>query len=369
MLTTFSFFLLSFLVPSLVATGTAPPIVIHTWGGPFTVAADAAFHALTNARSVVDAVQIGGAACEANQCDGTVGYGGSPAEDCETTLDAMIMDGDTLNVGAVGALRRVRDAIAVAGHVLRYTEHTMLVGELATQFATQHGFREEDLATDGSRGACEAWKRNHCQPNSRVGVLPGPRRSCGPYSPSGNRVSDAAPEEGEEEGEEEEEEEEGRAGVVGRRGPGHDTISLVALGEDGSMAAGTTTNGKAHKIPGRVGDGPVAGSGAYVDSRVGGCGATGDGDLMMRLLPCYQAVESMRQGMSPAAAAEDAVRRMLDRFPRIQAGIVVMNNKGEHAAAASGWRFTYSFRRLGMEKTQVVVVDPINGSNDLYSEL
>ncbi|KID77804.1 N(4)-(Beta-N-acetylglucosaminyl)-L-asparaginase [Metarhizium brunneum] len=338
---------------SPLAASTAPPVVIHTWGGPFTVAADAAHDALTNARSVLDAVQIGGAACESNQCDGTVGHGGSPSENCETTLDAMIMDGNTLNVGAVGALRRVKHAIAVARHVLEYTGHTMLVGDSATRFAAQNGFKEEDLATDRSRDMCEQWKRNQCQPNSWVGVVPDPKSSCGPYTPLENGASETAP--GQDGGD-----------IKGR---GHDTISLVALGKDGSMAAGTTTNGKAYKIPGRVGDGPIAGSGSYVDSLVGGCGATGDGDLMMRFLPCYQAVENMRRGMSPAAAAEDAVRRMVKRFPDIQAGVVVLNNKGEHAAAASGWHFTYSFRGQGMNKTHVVQVDPINENRNMSIEL
>ncbi|KAG8423381.1 hypothetical protein J3458_000282 [Metarhizium acridum] len=342
------------LLLSPLATGTTPPVVVHTWGGPFTVAADAAHHALINSQSVLDAVQIGGAACENNQCDGTVGYGGSPSENCETTLDAMIMDGNTLNVGAVGALRRVKDAIAVARHVLEYTGHTMLVGDSATRFAAQNGFEEEDLATDRSRDMCDQWKRNQCQPNSWIGVVPDPRSSCGPYTPLRNGASGTTTP---------------REDGADIRGRGHDTISLVALGKDGSMAAGTTTNGKAYKIPGRVGDGPITGSGSYVDSQVGGCGATGDGDLMMRFLPCYQAVESMRQGMSPAAAAEDAVRRMVKRFPNIQTGVVVMNNKGEHAGAASGWHFTYSFRGQGMEKTHVVQVDPINGHHGMSLEL
>ncbi|CAI7808533.1 unnamed protein product [Closterium sp. NIES-54] len=57
--------------------------------------------------------------------------------------------------------------------------------------------------------------------------------------------------------------------------------------QNGSMAAATSTNGLTFHIPGRVGDAPIAGAGAYVDSRVGGCGATGDGDVMMRFLPWY----------------------------------------------------------------------------------
>ncbi|UKZ83045.1 hypothetical protein TrVFT333_010846 [Trichoderma virens FT-333] len=144
----------------------------------------------------------------------------------------------------------------------------------------------------------------------------------------------------------------------------HDTLSLLALSPSGSMASCTTTNGAAHKIPGRVGDGPIPGSGSYVDSTAGACGATGDGDLMMRLLPCYQAVESLRRGMTPQEAADDAVRRIVARYPAARTGIVVVDNKGEHAAAASGWEFTYSYRGTGMEKAEVVVVKALNEASD-----
>jgi N4-(beta-N-acetylglucosaminyl)-L-asparaginase len=264
----------------------------------------------------------------------------------------MIMDGNTLNVGAVGALRRVRHAIALARHVLEYTDHTMLVGDFATQFALENGFREEDLSTQKSRDMCEGWKRGGCQPNSRVGVVPDPKGSCGPYAPLGHKVTPGGDED-----------------VRGPGGRGHDTISLIALDGHGNMAAGTTTNGKAYKIPGRVGDGPITGSGSYVDSDVGGCGSTGDGDIMMRFLPCYQAVENMRRGMSPAAAAEDAVGRMVNKFPHVQAGLVVMNTLGEHAGAASGWQFTYSYRDASMEQTKVVLVNPINKSEPVSVEL
>lgn len=67
-------------------TGNSPglPMVINTWGGPFTAATDAAYLALLESEtSALDAVEIGCSTCEANQCDGSVGYGGSPDENCE----------------------------------------------------------------------------------------------------------------------------------------------------------------------------------------------------------------------------------------------------------------------------------------------
>lgn len=327
------------------APGPGLPIVVNTWGGAFTAATDAAYLALANngtAASALDAVEIGCATCERNRCDTTVGFGGSPDEACETTLDALIMDGTTMRSGAVAGLRRVRDAIAVARAVLRHTRHSLLVGDLATAFAVENGFAEEDLSTEDSRRRCAEWRERKCQANYRLNVEPDPRTSCGPYTPLPVDESALA-----------------RSAAADEGQASHDTISMVAVHASGAMAAGTSTNGASFKVPGRVGDGPIVGSGSYVDGDVGGCGATGDGDIMMRFLPCYQAVENLRRGMSPTEAAQDAVMRMLRKHPNISSGIVVVNNRGEHGAAGSGWTFTYAFRGGRMQATEVVTVPPL----------
>ncbi|KAG9256737.1 aspartylglucosaminidase [Emericellopsis atlantica] len=330
--------LLALGTPILASNSPGLPFVINTWSGPFEAATETAYRLLsTNCTpSALDAVQAGCTTCQETQCDSSVGYGGSPDENCETTLDAMIIDGETLNAGAVAGLRRIKDAIGVARMVLDTTTHTMLSGDLATQFAVEMGFEEEDLTTPASKEICETWKEANCQPNYRVNVLP--QGQCGPYTPDLSSRK-----------------------LVDKRPVSHDTISMVAIAKDGAMAAATSTNGLTHKVPGRVGDGPIVGSGSYADNEVGGCGATGDGDIMMRFLPCYQALESMRRGMSPAEAAEDAVRRMVSKYPKVSSGLVVVDNKGNHAGAASGWTgtFTYSFRGGDMGETKVVEVPNI----------
>ncbi|KAG6003078.1 hypothetical protein E4U43_000976 [Claviceps pusilla] len=347
------------LAPSPPASPRPPPssplvpIVVHTWSGPFTVAAAAAAAVLGRPQaSVLDAIEAGGSACEQHQCEGTVGYGGSPDEDCETTLDALVMDGETLDVGAVGALRRVKHAVSVARRVLEHTEHSLLVGELATRFALEHGFPAETLSTAASNASCRDWTHARCQPNARRGpdsaaVTPDPRQSCGPYHYDDYRHHHHRHHH--------------QPLPLTQPPTTHDTIALIALNASGHMAAGTSTNGQAHKIPGRVGDAPLPGSGAYVDNLVGGCGATGDGDILMRFLPCYHAVENMRRGMHPRRAAEDALRRVLARYPRVRAGLVLLNNRGEHAGAATNWAFSYSFRRADMLETGVVRVEPMPG--------
>lgn len=189
----------------------------------------------------VDAVVDGCSVCEREQCDGTVGYGGSPNELAETCLDALIFDGKTMNVGAVGSLRNIKEAIAVAKHVLLYTRHTLLVGEQATDFAVMMGFKKKSLTTSKSKKMWKDWKNSNCQPNFWINVLPDPLSNCGPYHPiaedrlktSSNEIDSLF------------------------SSKNHDTIGMVAIDVYGSIAAGTSTNGANHKIPGRVGDSPI----------------------------------------------------------------------------------------------------------------
>lgn len=70
-----------------------------------------------------------------------------------------------MDVGAVGGLRNVKDAISVARHVLENTAHSLLVGDLATDFAQKMGFNKESLQTAESKSMWKKWKNDNCQPN------------------------------------------------------------------------------------------------------------------------------------------------------------------------------------------------------------
>ncbi|PZC76769.1 hypothetical protein B5X24_HaOG204157 [Helicoverpa armigera] len=295
------------------------PIVITTWG--FSNATVKAWEVLKEGGTALDAVEQGASVCEVQQCDGTVGYGGSPDENGETTLDALIMDGRTMNVGAVAALRRIKSAISVARHVLEHTKHSFLAGELATQFAVQMGFREESLTTAHSKQLWLKWhNENHCQPNFWMGVKPDPTKQCGPYHEiKKSSFRDTQPE---------------VHMIVDRYN--HDTIGMVAVDSNGDVAAGTSTNGAKYKIPGRVGDSPIPGAGAYADNEVGGAAATGDGDIMLRFLPSFLAVEEMRRGASPTDAAQTAVKRIAARYPDFMGAVIALTKTGQYGAACHG---------------------------------
>jgi len=333
-------------VPTIQGHSTALPVVVGTWG--FKSAAEKAWQVLTSGvpTAALDAVEAGCTQCEVEQCDGTVGFGGSPDENGETRLDAMLMDGDTGKVGAVGSMGRVKPAAAVARRVLENTQHTLLVGDLATEFAKQMGFAEESLKTPESQSKWSNWKNNSCQPNFWTNVSPDPRQSCGPYTPKKKLFGNALP----------------LGWGYGDSG-NHDTIGLVAIDANGKVAAGTSTNGASFKIPGRVGDSPIPGSGAYADSDVGGAAATGDGDVMMRFLPTFLAVELMRQGSHPEASAQAAIRRIVAKHPNFSGGLVAVNKEGRVGAACHGLSapFPYTVVNALTGKVVVLKVDCIDG--------
>ncbi|XP_034946022.1 N(4)-(Beta-N-acetylglucosaminyl)-L-asparaginase-like [Chelonus insularis] len=320
------------------------PLVVITWD--YLSATQTAWKILNEQKlSSIDAIEGACALCEEQQCRTTVGYGGSPDEAGETTLDAMIMDGVTMDVGAVGGLRNIKSAISVARKVLENTKHTLLTGSLATKFAIDMGFKSESLTTNVSLNMWQSWKQQNCQPNFWKNVSPDPSRSCGPYTP--NKVLTTEQNEQSYSNEE-----------------NHDTIGVIAIDSQGKIAAGTSTNGAKFKIPGRVGDSPVPGAGSYADQEVGAAAGTGDGDIMMRFLPSFLAVEEMRRGASPADAAATAIRRIAKHHSQFIAGVIALNKNGEYGAACHGiYRFPFYVSNPEFGSPQFLLADCIKSAS------
>ncbi|KAJ1272138.1 hypothetical protein BS78_06G179900 [Paspalum vaginatum] len=332
-------------------SGAVSPVVVSTW--PFREAVRAAWEVVSagdGGGSAVDAVVAGCSACEELRCDGTGNWQ------------------ETMEIGAVAAMRYVKDGIKAARLVMEYSEHTLLVGEKASAFAISMGLPgPTNLSSPKSIEKWEKWRQNYCQPNFRKNVVPADK--CGPYHPI-DLVSVKA----EDSVKHEVEGSQGglcqgwyqsdnsleptisRLKVVNRHN--HDTISMAVIDKMGHIAVGTSTNGATFKIPGRVGDGPIPGSSSYGDDEVGACGATGDGDIMMRFLPCYQVVESMRRGMEPRDAAMDAISRIALKYPDFVGAVFAVNNGGVHAGACHGWTFQYSVRNSSMQDVEVITVYP-----------
>lgn len=141
-----------------------------------------------------------------------------------------------MDMGAVAALRRVKGAAGVAKHVLEHTKLSILAGDQATNFAKQMGFVEESLSTSTSKDLWTTWKnKQYCQPNYWRNVRPNPEKSCGPYSPlTENDILQY----------------QASKSKYSVTKENHDTIGMIVIDKDGSITAGTSTNGLKFKIPG-----------------------------------------------------------------------------------------------------------------------
>eukprot|EP01134_Creolimax_fragrantissima_P004547 CFRG4547T1 len=304
------------------------PVIVNTWGvKEFVGAGRSGLLAMKYGLHRLDVVEGMCRYCQTHQCDGSVGYGSHPDSTGRVTLDALIMDGPGVLVGSVGGLDGVRDAVGVARAVMDHTQHTLLIGEGARHFAQQMGFSDEGTETVTSNTEYKEWLNTKCQPNFYKNMRYGEeKKSCGPYIP--NRVPDSA-----------------TAGVKREwdvEKYGHDTIAAIHMDRDGHFSCATTTNGAAHKVAGRVGDSPILGSGCYVEEGAGGAGATGDGDVMMRFLPSFQAVHAMKYGETPGNACKDALLTIAAVYPFFQGGLICVNIDGKVGAASYNMGFQYT---------------------------
>ena len=301
---------LAALTRSAVAKSIVPvddtkyPIVISTWD--FGVPANKeAWTILGKGGRALDAVEAGVKIPEADMNNHTVGRAGYPDRDGHVSLDACIMD-ENGNCGSVAAIEYIAHPISVARAVMEKTPHVMLVGEGATQFAVEQGFKKEKLLTPESEKAWKEWLKT------------------AQYSPVMNI--------------------ENQQHVPGSK-YNHDTIGMLAIDAKGNISGACTTSGMAFKMRGRVGDSPIIGAGLYVDNEVGGATSTGVGEEVIRNVGSFLVVELMRQGLSPEDACKEAVNRIIKKKPetakKIQVGFLAINKKGEYGAYAiqSGFSF------------------------------
>lgn len=258
--------------------------------------------------AVITAVNV----LEDDPNDHSVGLGGLPNERGVVELDASCMHGPTHKAGAVAALRNIRNPSSVAKLVMQRTDHVLIVGDGALQFAKAHGFKEEELLTDAARKHWLQWKESLS--NADDWISP---------SEAAGKTRAQAPQPFE-------------------RTWG--TINCCAVDASGDIAGVTTTSGLSYKIPGRVGDSPIIGAGLYVDNAVGAAGSTGRGEANLQDCSSFLVVELMRTGMSPEEAclqvlgrvSEHTEPRLRDKSgrPTFNLQLYAVAKDGRHAAAA-----------------------------------
>ena len=165
----------------ILKQSTVKPLVIASAngnrfknGGNVT-AVQKAFTMMTGGSDVLDAVVAGVNIVELDPLDDSVGYGGLPNADGVVQLDSSVMHGPKKRAGAVAALEGVRTPSLVAKAVMENTDHHLIVGKGAQEFARNMGFKiEDDLNTENSRKQWLEWKRrtdpdHYLDPETRRG--------------------------------------------------------------------------------------------------------------------------------------------------------------------------------------------------------
>ncbi|MDA1272966.1 MAG: N(4)-(beta-N-acetylglucosaminyl)-L-asparaginase [Verrucomicrobia bacterium] len=277
------------------------PVFVSTW--PFGKAAnEKALQVLADGGSLLDAVEQGIWVTESDAENRSVGLSGFPDAAGVVQLDACIMFGPGHKAGSVAAVEGIRHPISVARRVMEKTPHVMLAGDGARQFAIEEGLESVEI---NSREMHQSWWKKRAEKN---------RETEEPQRPKDIREN-------------------------------HDTIALLALGLDGSLAGGCSTSGWGGKIPGRVGDSPIIGSGLYVDNEIGAAGATGLGENVMRYCGSFLVVEYMRQGLHPEEACAETIRRIARLDPKgfdLSINFIALDKQGRFGAAGTGQGFEFS---------------------------
>ncbi|KAH8233398.1 hypothetical protein KR026_007711, partial [Drosophila bipectinata] len=293
-------------------------VLVSTWN--YTDANLQAWSVLKQGpRRTRQAVIQGCMACQSPRCGRLLGGHYGPDERGTLSLEAAIMDGRNQEFGAVAGMEGIRNAILVADAVLRNTHHNLLVGRGASDFARSMGYKVEHAPNHNTKKVVGSWNLGSCQPNFWRDVHPPPRTQCGPYTPLPEHLLQRPM----------------RQEYPITQGD-HDQVAFLALDSEGLFHVASHSSGARFRIQGRVGDSAVPGAGIYADNEVGGAVASGDGDVLMRHLPAFLAVEAMRAGWSPAQAAANVIQRVLKYNTEFNGAVIVVNRWGTYAAACAG---------------------------------
>jgi len=286
-----------------------------------------AIQILKNGGTAMDAVEAGIRLVEANPEDHTVGYNGWPNIIGELELDASIMDGKTLNSGAVAAMKGFPYAISVARQMMeRKLPHVLLAGNGAERFAREIGAEQwEQMMTDEVKAV---WKKRLKQSSTDdvIDTLDdnSPLQEWVKLATDPERVTS--------------------------------TVNFIAIDKHGDMCTGVSTSGWAWKYPGRLGDSPIIGAGNYADNRYGACACTGMGEMAIRASTAHSVVFYMKMGMTVTEAATRAMEDLRDLGGDYitRMNLIAMDKDGEHVGMSSSAGRTYIYQTGDMDNHESV---------------
>ncbi len=239
----------------------------------------------------------------------SVGYGGWPNMLGNMELDGAVMDGNTRDVGTVGAVPNTLPVARLAHEVMKRLPHVMLTGDGARRFASEIGFSEDDVLFEDSK---RVWWERLEKELSPEELVKFPNI---PLAPLSRAITD----------------------------PERVRDTTVFLSADPALGihAATSTSGWAWKYPGRLGDSPIPGAGFYADSRYGAAACTHTGEMTMRCSTARTVVLALKFGYSLSDAVKLAVEELKELSSGFLAGVVI------HAVDAKGNHEVVNFRCEG----------------------
>jgi len=291
-------------------------------------AAEAGWRILAAGGSALDAVEAAITTLE-NDPGFNAGTGAVLTSDGRVQLDCGVMDGASLNVGAVAGVEHIKNPIQVARAVLT-SPHVLLVAAGAEEFAREAGFTlcdPHDLITPYQYAR---WQRGY-RPGD--GAHAGTELDTVLTEPAATSIAanghnlDAEP--------------------VHADDAKHGTVGAVAVDSGGNIVASASTGGRAGKHLGRVGDSPLPGCGYYAENEIGGISCTGDGEDFIRLLLAKRVADYLAAGLSAQGAATAAIRLLGERTSG-EGGLIVLDSHGRVGYARNSATMAHAFMSDGM---------------------
>ncbi|WP_434667792.1 beta-aspartyl-peptidase [Klebsiella sp. B345] len=216
------------------------------------------------------------------------GIGSVFTRDATHELDACVMDGNQLQVGAVAGVKHLRNPVLAARLVLERSPHVLLIGEGAEAFVASQGMAQVDndlFSTTERRLQLQQAQRDDAIVLDHHAAPLDERQKMG-------------------------------------------TVGAVALDLNGNLAAATSTGGMTNKLPGRVGDSPLPGAGCYANNASVAVSCTGTGEVFIRAMAAYDIAALMEYGnLSLFDACE---RVVMEKLPALggSGGLIAIDREG-----------------------------------------
>jgi isoaspartyl peptidase/L-asparaginase-like protein (Ntn-hydrolase superfamily) len=296
---------------------------------------------LVNGSSAVDAVEAAIRVVEDDPTCESVGTGGLPNAQGVLELDASIMDGSTMNAGAVTCLTMTKNPISIARKVMELTPHVLLAGQGATDFARQCGFAEYDPITAKS---LTTWKR------IRDAVFAASTDEAAQQRYLEFTTKDY-----------------GHATILqltkalrSRLSTSHGTVGVLVTDRNRKTGAGTSTSGWPLRFPGRVADSSIIGAGTYATGKAA-ASATGVGETAMRHCLTKEVCELVEGGKTPVEACEAALLKMqsIEKFDHL-AAVICIDTHCNVGGACTRAGFQYEYMTSTDREPIIVNPKPVN---------